>query len=145
MARARIVRKPSRQRPLQKVARAQLLVFFRDLVISGVAIWVFEYRIGYRFPQGENLILYFVAIPIIWSTLIVIWTSTNYREQRTLGMKIFTHAVAVILLVSTSFLISATLTTISATLDTAGRILFHFVGWTVMLGLIYYDVVDVGR
>ena len=145
MTRTRLHSNRSGRRPLHAVARAQIFVLIRDVVLSAFAVWVFEYRVGYRFPEGENLILYFVAIPIILSALIHIWTATNYREQRTATMTVFTHAIAVLILVATSFLISATLTTISDTLDQAGVILFHFVGWTVLLGLVYYDVVDVGR
>lgn len=123
----------------------QVFVVARDLLISVVGVWYFEFRLDYVFPESENLLLYFVAIPIIWSTLIHIWTATTYREQRTAVMVVFTHVIAVLLLVSTVFLISATLNTISAVLDGPGSILFHFVGWTVILSLIYYDVVDVNR
>jgi hypothetical protein len=101
--------------------------------------------VAYTFPEEENLLLYFVAIPIIWSTLIQIWTTTTYREQKNLFMSLFTHLVAVLILVSTVFLISATLKTIQSSLDPLGNILFHFVGWTVILSLIYYDLVDICR
>jgi uncharacterized membrane protein YeiH len=60
-------------------------------------------------------------------------------------MNLFTHLIAVLLLISTVFLISATLNTIAATLDTLGLVLFHFVGWTVIISLIYYDMVDINR
>jgi hypothetical protein len=120
-------------------------VLLRDLLIFVLGVWYFEFRADYTFPEGENLLLYFVAIPIIWSTLIHIWTATSYREQRGLFMNLFTHLVAVLLLVSTVFLISATLNTITATLSSLGTVLFHFVGWTVIVSLIYYDMVDINR
>jgi hypothetical protein len=60
-------------------------------------------------------------------------------------MVVFTHAIAVLLLISTVFLISATLNTIADALGPTGSFLFHSVGWTVVLSLIYYDTVDVRR
>jgi len=121
------------------------MVFVRDIVVSAVGVWYFEFHLNYVFPESENLLLYFVAVPIIWSTLIHIWTATSYREQHTRLMTVFTHVIAILLLVSTVFLISATLNTLERALDSAGSVLFHFVGWTVVLSLIYYDVVDVDR
>ena len=124
---------------------AQLVVFVRDLALSVAGVWFFEFHLDYTFPESENLLLYFVAIPIIWSTLINIWTTTSYKEQHTWLMMVFTHLIALLLLVSTVFLISATLNTIADALGATGSLLFHFVGWTVILSLIYYDVVDVNR
>lgn len=129
----------------QTKRRSQLIVFIRDLAIAVAGIWFFEFHMDYEFPESENLLLYFVAVPIIWSTLIHIWTATSYREQHTMVMFIFTHMIAVLLLISTVFLISATLNTIADALGPTGSFLFHFVGWTVVLSLIYYDVVDVRR
>jgi hypothetical protein len=134
-----------RRRTRQRKRRDQLGVFIRDIAIAATGIWFFEFHMDYRFPESENLLLYFVAVPIIWSTLIHIWTATSYREQRTLVMVIFTHAIAVLLLISTVFLISATLNTIADALGPTGSFLFHSVGWTVVLSLIYYDTVDVRR
>lgn len=128
-----------------RASRAQLIVFLRDLAIAVSGIWFFEFHLDYRFPESENLLLYFVAVPIIWSTLIHIWTTTSYREQTTKAMTIFTHLIALLLLISTVFLISATLNTIADALGPTGSALFHFVGWTVVLSLIYYDVVDINR
>ncbi|MFW5818493.1 MAG: hypothetical protein ACOCVE_01515 [Desulfovermiculus sp.] len=122
-----------------------LFVALRDLVIFILGIWYFEFHIGYTFPDQDNLLLYFVAIPIIWATLIQIWTTTTYREQKNTFMSVFTHVVAVLILISTVFLISATLNTIQPSLDPLGNVLFHFVGWTVILSLIYYDLVDISR
>ena len=129
-------------RPAQK---HRLFVLSRDLVIFIAGVWYFEFHADYTFPAENNLLLYFVAIPIIWSTLIHIWTATSYGEQKTKGMVIFTHLIAVLSLISTVFLISATLNTISSSLDSLGYILFHFVGWTVIISLIYYDMVDINR
>ena len=122
-----------------------LFVGIRDLVIFILGVWYFEFRVGYTFPEEENLLLYFVAIPIIWATLIQIWTTTTYREQQNTFMTVFTHIVAVLILISTVFLISATLKTMQPSLNPLGNIVFHFVGWTVILSLIYYDLVDICR
>ncbi|MDZ7759166.1 MAG: hypothetical protein U5L00_02785 [Desulfovermiculus sp.] len=122
-----------------------LFVALRDLAIFVLGVWYFEFRVGYTFPDEDNLLLYFVAIPIIWATLIQIWTTTTYREQKNAFMSVFTHVVAVLILISTVFLISATLKTIQPGLDPLGNVLFHFVGWTVILSLIYYDLVDICR
>ena len=122
-----------------------LFVALRDLAIFLIGVWYFEFHVGYTFPEEDNLLLYFVAIPIIWATLIQIWTTTTYREQKNAIMTLFTHCMAVLLLISTVFIISATLKTIQASLDPLGNILFHFVGWTVILSLIYYDLVDIYR
>jgi hypothetical protein len=122
-----------------------LFVALRDLAIFILGVWYFEFRVGYTFPDKDNLLLYFVAIPIIWATLIQIWTTTTYREQKNAFMSVFTHVVAVLILISTVFLISATLKTIQPSLDSLGNVLFHFVGWTVILSLIYYDLVDICR
>ena len=126
-------------------ATVKVVVFVRNLLIFLGGVWYFEFKIEYVFPAEENLLLYFVAIPIIWSTLIHIWTSTSYGEQRSVFMHLFTHLIAVFSLISTVFLISATLNTIADSLDRTGTILFHFVGWTVVLSLIYYDMVDINR
>lgn len=123
----------------------RLFVLVRDVSIFLVGVWYFEFYIDYTFPEEDNLLLYFVAIPIIWSTLIHIWTTTSYREQKTRAMAVFTHLISVMLLVSTVFLISATLNTIAENLDGVGIVLFHFVGWTVIIALIYYDLVDISR
>lgn len=123
----------------------RVFVLVRDVSIFLVGVWYFEFYIDYTFPEKDNLLLYFVAIPIIWSTLIHIWTTTSYREQKGRAMAVFTHLISVMLLVSTVFLISATLNTIAENLDGVGIILFHFVGWTVIIALIYYDLVDINR
>jgi hypothetical protein len=133
---------PQRRRRIWSTAR---FVLTRDLILCTVGIWYFEFHLNYTFPKENNLLLYFVAIPIIWSTLINIWTTTSYHNQAHPAMLLFTHAIAVMSLISTVFLISATLNTIAPTLDPIGIVLFHFVGWTVILSLVYYDVVDIKR
>lgn len=122
-----------------------IFVAFRNLLIFISGVWFFEFHIDYTFPAKDNLLLYFVAIPIIWTTLIQIWTTTSYREQKNRAMLVFTHVMAVFLLIATVFIISATLNTINGSLETTGRVLFHFVGWTVILAFIYYDLVDICR
>ncbi len=122
-----------------------LFVAIRNFLIFIIGVWFFEFYIDYTFPTEENLLLYFVAIPIIWATLIQIWTTTSYKEQPNRIMLVFTHIMAVLLLISTVFIISATLNTLSHSLDTMGSVLFHFVGWTVILAFIYYDLVDIYR
>jgi len=133
---------PPKRRRFWNTAR---FVLSRDLAIFVVGTWYFEFHLDYRFPTENNLLLYFVAVPIIWSTLIQIWTSTSYREQSSVGLLIFTHGIAVMSLLSTVFLISATLNSLAHTLDPFGNVMFHFVGWTVILSLVYYDAVDVRR
>jgi hypothetical protein len=123
----------------------KLFVTVRDFFIFIVGVWFFHFHSNYTFPEEDNLLLYFVAIPIIWATIIQIWTLTSYKEQKNLMMTLFTHLMAILLLISTVFIISATLNTISKTLDSFGIIFFHFVGWTVILSLIYYDIVDISR
>jgi hypothetical protein len=123
----------------------KLFVAIRDFIIFIVGVWFFQFHNRYTFPKEDNLLLYFVAIPIIWATLIQIWTSTSYKEQYNRIMAVFTHIIAILLLVSTIFIICATLNTISETLDPLGVIFFHFLGWTVILSLIYYDIVDICR
>jgi len=125
--------------------KVKIMVLTRDLLIFIGGVWFFEFKTDYVFPAEENLLLYFVAIPIIWSTLIQIWTSTSYSEQQGIFMHLFTHLVAMLLLISTVFLISATLNTMADSLGRMGSILFHFIGWTVIVSLIYYDMVDVNR
>jgi len=126
-------------------SKVRTFVWMRDVIIVVFGVGFFEFYMDYSFPEENNLLLYFVAIPIIWSTLILIWTTTSYREQKGTGMAVFTHLISVLLLISSVFLISATLNTMSETLGCFGTILFHFVGWTVLLSLVYYDLVDINR
>ncbi|MFO7718411.1 MAG: hypothetical protein R6Y91_07610, partial [Desulfohalobium sp.] len=93
----------------------------------------------------NNLLLFFVAIPVVWATLTQIWLSVSYKEQRNTIMLVLTHVLGVLILASTVFLISAILNTIAQTLSQTGSILFHGVGWTTLFGIIFYDVVDLLR
>jgi hypothetical protein len=68
-------------RDRQTKRRSQFIVFVRDIAIAIAGIWFFEFYMDYEFPENENLLLYFVAVPIIWSTLIHIWTATSYRGR----------------------------------------------------------------
>jgi hypothetical protein len=89
--------------------------------------------------------VYFVAIPIIWATLSQIWTSFSYRELENRFMRIGNHVLGVLMLVSTVFLISAVLNSIEGSLSLAGNIFFHFVGWTVLVAFVFYELVDIQR
>ncbi|WP_237559987.1 hypothetical protein [Desulfohalovibrio reitneri] len=125
--------------------RMPLFVLVRDLLIFIVGTWYFEFHLDFRLPGENNLLLFFVAIPIIWATMMQMWTSISYREQKNAPMYWACHLLAVVLLASSVFLISAVLNTIETSLDATGNILFHGVGWSAVLGIIYYDVVDISR
>jgi len=86
-----------------------------------------------------------VAIPVIWASISQLWTSFNYCEVYNKIVLIFTHILSIMMLLSTVFLVSAVLNTISDTLDKTGIIMFHVVGWTVITAMIMYDIVDFGR
>lgn len=120
-------------------------VLIRDILIFIAGVWFFEFRLDFKLPDENNLLLFFVAIPIIWATMMQMWTAISYREQKTRTMYWACHAMGVVLLTCSVFLISAVLNTIEASLDTIGNILFHGVGWSAILGIIYYDVVDIAR
>lgn len=120
-------------------------VLIRDIVIFLAGTWYFEYYLDYTFPEENNLLIYFVAIPIIWATLTQLWTSYGYREVSGVLLHVATHILSSLIMLSTVFLISAVLNTISTTLDSTGVIMFHVVGWTVVTGMIVYDCVDAGR
>jgi len=139
------IREKNKEKSLRSGKCLRLFVFLRDIVLFVGGVWFFEFFLDYTFPESENLLLYFVAIPIIWSTLIHIWTVTSYREQKTVFMVAFTHLISVMLFISTVFLVSATLNTMQDSLGLLGSVLFHFVGWTVIISLIYYDMVDINR
>ena len=120
-------------------------VLLRDLCILFLGVWYFEFHLDYRLPAQNNLLLFFVAIPIIWATMMQLWTSISYKDQRTPVMYWACHILAILLLSSSVFLISAVLNTIRSTLDIPGIILFHGVGWTALFGIIFYDVMDIER
>jgi len=120
------------------------IVAIRDVLLCLLGVWYVEFHLDFRFPE-DNLLLYFVAIPIIWAALTQIWTSVSYRELTTPLLSWIGHLITMLILVSSVFLISATLNTIGDSLDTTGDIWFHFVGWTVLAALVFYDLVDMGR
>lgn len=120
-------------------------VALRDLLIFVLGVWFFEFYLDYKLPAENNLLIFFVAIPIIWSTLTQLWTSYSYREATTWWFILISHLLSVLMLTSTVFLVSAVLNTIEDSLDATGNILFHGVGWTVILAMVIYDIIDVSR
>jgi hypothetical protein len=120
-------------------------VVIRDFFLLIVGIWLFEFHLDFKLPSENNLLLFFVAIPIIWAALTQIWTSISYKEQKNLPMTWAAHILGILMLAGTIFLISAVLNTIEDNLDLTGTILFHGVGWTAMLAIIFYDIVDICR
>ncbi len=122
-----------------------LFVLLRDLLVFILGAWYFEWHLDFRLPSENNLLLFFVAIPIIWATMMQVWTSISYKEQTNRAMYWGCHLLAVLLLASSVFLISAVLNTIESSLDLTGNLLFHGVGWSAILGIIFYDVVDSSR
>lgn len=121
------------------------IVALRGLGIVVVGVYVFEFWLDYRLPSEHSLLLYFVAIPIIWATLGQLWTSYSYSDLHGPWMTWASHALTVCMLTSSVFLISAVLNTVRETLDPIGSALFHFVGWTVLLALVFHDVLDMHR
>jgi uncharacterized membrane protein YqhA len=122
-----------------------IFVLVRDLVIFIAGVFFFEFYLDFKLPDENNLLLFFVAIPIVWATMMQMWTAISYREQKNHMMYWACHLMGVILLICSVFLISAVLNTIESSLDTTGNILFHGVGWSAILGIIFYDVVDIAR
>lgn len=122
-----------------------IFVLVRDLVIFIAGVFFFEFYLDFKLPDENNLLLFFVAIPIVWATMMQMWTAISYREQKNRMMYWACHLMGVILLICSVFLISAVLNTIESSLDTTGNILFHGVGWSAILGIIFYDVVDIAR
>ncbi len=122
-----------------------VFVLLRDICILVAGVWFFEFYLDFRLPEEDNLLVYFVAIPIIWATLSQIWTSFSYRELESRFMRIGNHVLGVLMLVSTVFLISAVLNSIEGSLSLAGNIFFHFVGWTVLVAFVFYELVDIQR
>ncbi len=120
-------------------------IFIRDVLIFIFGVWFFEFHLDYKLPGENNLLLFFVGIPIIWATLTQLWTSYSNYELKNRLMVITSHLLSVLILFSTVFLISALLNTIGENLDTVGFIMFHIVGWTVVIGMIVYDIVDINR
>jgi len=108
-------------------------------------VWFFEFYLDYKLPEENNLLLFFVAIPVIWATISQLWTSYSYKEIENSAILFCTHILSMMMLLGTVFLVSAVLNTISDILDPVGVFMFHAVGWTVIAALIMYDIVDFGR
>lgn len=123
----------------------KIFVILRNLIIFFVGVWFFEFHLDYMLPPENNLLLFFVAIPVIWATISQLWTSYSYYEIDNPVILFFTHVLSMMMLLGTVFLVSAVLNTISAILDPVGIFMFHAVGWTVIAAMIMYDIVDFGR
>jgi len=120
-------------------------VIIRDLVIFFLGVWFFEFYLNYKLPGENNLLLFFVAIPVIWTCICQFWTSYSYNEINSKALLFFTHVLSMFMLLGTVFMVSAVLNTIVDVLDPVGIFMFHTVGWTVIAAMIMYDVVDSRR
>jgi hypothetical protein len=123
----------------------KIFVIVRNLVIFFAGVWFFEFHLDYKLPAENNLLLFFVAIPVIWATISQLWTSYSYKEIDNPILLVCTHILSMMMLLGTVFLVSAILNTISDILDLTGIFMFHAVGWTVIAAMIMYDIVDSGR
>jgi hypothetical protein len=122
-----------------------VFVAIRDLLIVVGGVGLFEFVLDYRLPDERVLLLYFVAIPIIWTTIGQIWIAYSYADLHGWWMKLLSHLLTVCMLVSSVFLISIVLNTVHETLDAFGSVMFHLVGWTALLAMVFHDVVDMDR
>lgn len=120
-------------------------VVSRNILIPCGGVWFFEFFLDYKLPEENNLLLFFVAIPVVWVTISQMWTSFSYREIDTPSLLFCTHVLSILMLLGTVFLVSAVLNSISDNLDLIGIISFHLVGWTVIAAMVMYDVVDSRR
>jgi len=120
-------------------------VALRSLFIVVLGIWLFQFHLDYKLPRENNLLLFFVAIPIFWATLTQLWTSYGYRDVNSSWLLWASHLLSMLLLAGTVFLVSVVLNTVADILDATGTVLFHAVGWTVLLGMVLYDLVDASR
>lgn len=123
----------------------KIFVATRNSVIFLVGVWFFEFHLDYKLPKENNLLLFFVAIPVVWATISQLWTSYSYCEIDSRAVLICSHILSMMMLLGTVFLVSAVLNTISGALDPVGIFMFHGVGWTVIAAMILYDIVDSGR
>lgn len=122
-----------------------MFVLTRDILIFVAGVFFFEFYLDFKLPDESNLLLFFVAIPIVWATMMQMWTAISYREQKNRAMYWACHLMGVLLLACSVFLISAVLNSIESSLSTTGNILFHVVGWSAIMSIIFYDVVDISR
>jgi len=123
----------------------RLFVIIRNCMIFIFGVWFFEFHLDYRLPDENNLLLFFVAIPVVWATISQLWTSYSYSEIDSKPILLCCHILSMMMLLGTVFLVSAVLNTISGVLDPIGIFMFHAVGWTVVAAMILYDIVDSGR
>lgn len=133
------------ENPITTIKRTTPLVLFvaiRDLFIFVFGIWYFEFYLNFTLPGEDNLLLFFVAIPIIWATLIQLWIAYSYHDVQSGWINAMSHVGSIMILISSVFIISSVLNSLGRILDLQGEILFHMVGWTVLLGLGIYDLVD---
>lgn len=121
-------------------------VTIRDLLIIVFGSWYFEFYLDYKLPSENNLLLFFVAIPIVWATLTQLWTSYSYADVHHHPIvNGISHALTILMLASSVFIVSTVLNTVGEVLDGPGVIFFHGMGWTVLLALVLYDMIDVIR
>lgn len=123
----------------------RIFVVIRNSIIFLAGVWFFEFHLDYRLPEENNLLLFFVAIPVVWATISQLWTSYSYSEIDNRAILVCSHVLSMMMLLGTVFLVSAVLNTISSDLDPIGIFMFHAVGWTVIAAMILYDIVDSGR
>lgn len=118
------------------------IVAIRNLVIFILGVWYFDFYLDYQLPSENNLLLFFVAIPIIWASLTQLWTSYSYHDIKEPWLKSLAHVNAILILISSVFIISVIMNTISTILDPFGVALFTLMGWIVLVGLGVYDIID---
>jgi len=121
-------------------------VTIRDFIIIVAGTWYFEFYLDYKLPSENNLLLFFVAIPIVWATLTQLWTSYSYADvHHHPVVNGISHTLSILMLASSVFVVSTVLNTVGDVLDDPGIIFFHGMGWTVLLALVLYDMIDVIR
>ncbi|HOP64675.1 MAG TPA: hypothetical protein PK906_14950, partial [Spirochaetota bacterium] len=120
-------------------------VLWRNIIILVTGVWLFEYYLDYRLPAENNLLLFFVAIPIIWAALMHLWTSYSYSDVKNIYLYIASHILSILIMFGSVFLISAVLNTLRYILDPVGSVMFHLIGWTVLGGMIIYDCVIIAK
>lgn len=125
--------------------KMRVFVIVRNVLIFVAGVWFFEFYLDYKLPGENNLLLFFVAIPVIWATISQLWTSYSYRELDRGFILVCSHILSMMMLLGTVFLVSAVLNTVADILDPVGVFMFHTVGWTVIAAMIMYDIVDSGR
>lgn len=114
----------------------------RNIIFFVGGSWFFEIYLDYKLPREENLLLFFVAIPIIWATLLQLWTAYSYHDVRGGWINAVNHVSGMLIVLSSVFIISVVLNTVSDILDWTGAVMFHIMGWTVLLGMGVYELVD---